>query len=256
MKTKKNLLINVLSTIFLITLLTSCAKEKIDNAEIPDAGISDQLYEQKLQALITSNNSTARQLGINFPTAKDTIRQSFKSYQEAYEFVAALKKGVTTTKTDTAVVHRSLNKAMSTLAATYGVDNFSYSVFCSNAASISGTWGSGTMTGNWSVSGNIGYSWTQNSPTSPKAYSSAMPSGTNLSDPFMAYSGVGTMTASGGGWNGSAASYSMEKSAQIHYSVGSLNGSAAVRVRISSNIGWTPTPQSVFVTHTMTAQAY
>lgn len=131
MKTQK-ILVNLFLIISLAMLLVSCSKEKIDSSEIPDTGISDQLYKQKFEALITSNHSRVRQLGIDFPISKDTIRQSFKSYQEAYEFIAALKKGVTSTKTDTAVASRSLNKAMSTLAMISGTDNFSYSVHCSN----------------------------------------------------------------------------------------------------------------------------
>lgn len=259
MKTQK-ILVNLFLIISVATVLVACSKEKIDSSEIPDTGISDQLYKQKFEALITSNHSRARQLGIDFPITKDTIRQSFKSYQAAYEFIAALKKGVTSTKTDTAVIDGSSNKAMSALATITGTDNFTYSVFCSNAASISGTWGTGTITGNWSVSGNLAYSYTQHDANAAKSYKHIMPTSTTLTDPAMAYSGVGTMSPSSGGWNGSAASYSMTKNAQVNYTItvngNSINGSSVIRVSFSASIGWTPTPQSVYVNHTMNAQAY
>ncbi len=87
-----------------------------------------------------------------------------------------------------------------------------------------------------------------------------MPTGTSLSDPFMAYSGIGSLTASGGAWSGSAASYNMNRNAQITWSVTvdgfTTNGSTALLVTFTSNLSWTPTPQTVYVTHSMTAQAY
>ncbi|MDQ0640192.1 hypothetical protein QF042_003757 [Pedobacter sp. W3I1] len=260
MKTNKKLLINLLSVIFLITLLASCSKEKIDKKETSDIEVSDQLYKQKLQALTVSNNSKAQELGINFIAAKDTIRQSFKSYQQAYEFIAALKKGISSTRVDTATTSKSLNKTMSSLAVANGVDNVFYNVNCSNAAPISGTWGTGSITGTWVVSGSLGYSYTQNSSTSPKVYKTVMPIGTSLSVPFMAYSGVGAMTASAGGWNGSAASYTMQRNAQVTYSITTggttINGSVALVITFTSNISWTPAPQTVYVNHSMSAQAY
>jgi len=260
MKTQK-ILVNFLLIISIPMFLISCSKEKISSSEIPASGLSDQLYKQRFEELITNNNSTAHLLGIDFSTTKDTISQNFKSYKEAYEFIVLLKRGITSIKTDTAAVSRSLNKAASTLAVINGIDNFSYSVYCSNAAAISGTWGTGTITGNWSVSGNLAYSYTQQNANASKAYKHVMPTSTTLTDPFMAYSGLGTMVASGGGgWNGSAASYSGERSVQINYTItvngSSFNGSAAIRVRFTSNIGWTPTPQSVYVNHSMSAQAY
>ncbi|TBO43480.1 hypothetical protein [Pedobacter kyonggii] len=142
MKTNKKFLINLLSTIFLITVLVSCSKEKIDIKATSDNKLSEQLYKQKLQALSASNSSKAQELGIKFDLAKDTIHQSFKSYQQAYEFIAALKKGTRSNRTDTVLVKKSLNKTMSSLVATNGVDNVSYNVNCSNVASISGTLGS------------------------------------------------------------------------------------------------------------------
>jgi len=75
----------------------------------------------------------------------------------------------------------------------------------------------------------------------------------------MAYSGVGTLVASAGSWNGSSASYTLTKQGQISYTITGpvgMNGSAAVTVNFSSNISWTPTPGTVYVSHTMSAQAY
>nr|WP_276898155.1 hypothetical protein [Pedobacter kyonggii] len=52
----------------------------------------------------------------------------------------------------------------------------------------------------------------------------------------------------------------MNRNAQITWSVTvdgfTTNGSTALLVTFTSNLSWTPTPQTVYVTHSMTAQAY
>ena len=205
---------------------------------------------------ITNNNNAIQQLGIDLPKVEKIGHKEFKSYQEAYEFFEQLKKGVTSTQKDTAIVTRPKNKGMSTMSS-WGVDDYTYSNDCSNVTSVSGTWGISTITGTWTISGTLSYSYTQSSEYAPKKYNSVMPSGTSLSDPFMAYSGIGSITASAGGWNGSAASYTMDKHAQITYTIaGIINGSAAIIAHFSTGIGWSPSPGYAYISHSMSAQAY
>lgn len=253
---KKNYLNILLSTISLIAVLTSCSKDDIAKDEAQTLQASEESYKQKFNLFITKNNNAVQQLGIDLPKVEKIGHKEFKSYQEAYEFFEQLKKGVTSTQKDTAIVARPKNKGMSTMFASWGVDNYTYSNNCSNVASVSGSWGTSTITGTWSISGTLGYSYTQSSPNASKIYNSVMPSGTSLSDPFMAYSGVGSITASAGGWNGSAASYTMDKHAQISYTIAGIHGSAAIVAHFSTGIGWSPSPGQVYISHSMSAQAY
>lgn len=257
---KKTYLNILLSTIILVVVLTSCSKEEISKDATQDLRVSEQSYRQKLGEFTAKNNNAAQQLGIDLPKIEKIGHKEFKSYQEAYEFFKQLEKGVTSIQKDTLILARPKNKGMSTMFASWGVDNFTYSNNCSNVASINGSWGTSTLTGTWSISGTLGYSYTQSSPNASKIYNSVVPSGTSLSDPFMAYSGAGSITASGGGWNGSAASYTMQKHAQISYTISmggiSTNGSAALVAQFSTGIGWSPRPGQVYISHSMSAQAY
>jgi len=159
---KKITLLNTLfSTIAIIAALSSCSKDEINNEKTPEMVASDFSYKEKLQTLMASNNESARQSGLIISTPPVKTDKQFASYKEAYEFFALLKKGVTSHEIDTLNVTASANKNMSTMAATSGYNSYGYNVACDNTASISGTWGTGTMAATWNVSGNLVYSWTQ-----------------------------------------------------------------------------------------------
>lgn len=255
---KKTYFSIIISTIMLMVVLTSCSKEDLATVESKDLSVSEQSYKQKLQAFTVNNSQAAKQLGINILKAEKTERIKFKSYQEAYEFFARLKKGITSSQKDTCNAVRSKKSGMSTMS--WGVDEYFYNHNISTSTTINDTMGTHNLLATWGIDGTLGYSYIQSSPTAPKNYNSVMPYGTSLSDPFLAYSGIGSVTASQGAWNGSASSFTMVKQTQIEYTISGLgfqyNGSIAVETQFTTGIGWSVPPGQVYISYSMTATAY